>query len=438
MKFIAIGFLGVVIAVVFILLNPVLIYNIVISLYHSAIRIAAPFNGKAKQWVQGRKNVFLNLNNNFYYPDNKKIWIHCASLGEFEQGRPVIELLREKYPEHKILLTFFSPSGYEVQKDYAKVDYVCYLPAESKKNAQKFFEIVNPSLAVFVKYEYWVHYINVLHKHKRPAFLISAIFKKKMIFFKWYGGFFRKLLLKFTHIFVQEENSLELLKKRKIVNASVAHDTRYDRVLNIAAQQAENPLIKQFIAGYNVLVAGSTWHKDEKLISRAFYKNFIYNNFKLIIAPHQTDANTLRKTKKIFKKYATEYSSAGQLPDIDLEKRRILIIDNMGMLSALYRYADICYVGGGFKKGIHNILEAAVYGKVVFFGPNYKHAHEAEELIKIGSAFSINTSDEFIYNMQFLGNFQHVYKNACENAGAFVKNRCGGSQKVVETIAGYL
>ncbi|MBC8045753.1 MAG: 3-deoxy-D-manno-octulosonic acid transferase [Fimbriimonadaceae bacterium] len=437
MKGVALGFAVIIGIILFFLLNPRFLYNIIIALYHTAIKISSLWNKKSKLWVGGRRNIFQELANNFSFPDHKKIWIHCASLGEFEQGRPVIEKIRQNYPEHKILLTFFSPSGYEVRKNYDVADHVAYLPIDTKKNARKFIEIIRPDIAIFVKYEFWVHYIETLYKQKIPVLLISAIFTKKMIFFKWYGKLFRNLLRKFTFIFVQEENSFDLLKKIKLTEVEIAHDTRFDRVTAIASAHVENPILKNFAEGFNVMVAGSTWAADEKLLKHAFYHNLVYNNFKLIVAPHNVSKKDIRKASKKFKKYSVLYSQIENVADTT-NNSRVLIIDNIGMLSSLYKYADVCYVGGGFKKGIHNILEAAVYGKPIFFGPKYKKAAEAHGLIKAGAAFSVSDADNLLKDMEFLGGFDAVYKGACRNAAKYVSDRCGGSEKVLEKIRIYL
>lgn len=435
MKLIAIGFAGIVLLVIFFILNPRIIYNFAVALFYTAIKISFLWSAKSRMWLQGRKNVFLDLNNHFYYPDQKKIWVHCASLGEFEQGRPLIEKLRTEYPHYKILLTFFSPSGYEVQKMYSMVDHVAYLPLDTKKNAQKFFDIVQPSVVIFVKYEFWLHFVEVVHRNKKPVYLISALFKKNMIFFKWYGKLFRKLLEKFTHIFVQNDTSFELLKKIKTLqNVSVAYDTRFDRVAEVAAQHQENTVLKVFSNGFNVIVAGSTWPADERRIAAAFYKDLFYNNFKMVIAPHQIDTKHMKKTLKRFKKFSLRYSEANNVDSEKLQTKRILIIDNMGMLSSLYKYAQVCYVGGGFNSGIHNILEAAVYAKPVFFGPNYKKSDEAENLVKLNSAFSIQTSDDLIHEIQFMGNFEKMYTGICETSGKFVRDRCGGTEKILDKM----
>ncbi|MFN0274939.1 MAG: 3-deoxy-D-manno-octulosonic acid transferase [Chitinophagales bacterium] len=434
MKIVALGILGVIAIVIFFLFNPRIIYNLVIAFYHTGIKISSLWNNKASLWLKGRRNIFLELNNNFHFPNHKKIWIHCASLGEFEQGRPIIESLRAQYPKHKILLTFFSPSGYEVRKNYDKVDYVSYLPIDTKQNARKFFDIVQPTFVIFVKYEFWLHFVEVLHKNKKPLYLISAIFKKNMIFFKWYGKLFRNMLKKFTEIFVQEERSLKLLQEIKLTNATITYDTRFDRVLEVASNHTENEIAKKFTEGFNVLVAGSTWPTDERKVATAFYKNLVHSNFKLIIAPHNIDKNHLEKTKKRFEKFSFLYSSVSSLEDLNLLNKRVMIIDNIGMLSSLYKYADVCYVGGGFDKGIHNVLEAAVYRKPVFFGPKHKHSTEAIELVKLGSGFVVQTSDDLLKQLKFMGNFEVLYKGICANAGKYVSDRCGGTKKIIEKI----
>lgn len=434
MKFVAFGFGAVIFLLLILLLNPAFYYNIGILLYRIAIGIASLWNNKAKQWLAGRKNLFADLHQNFNYPDHKKIWVHCASLGEFEQGRPLIELLRSNYPQHKILLTFYSPSGYTIRKDFPAADYVTYLPLDTKSNAAKFIDIVKPDLAVFVKYEFWLNFIKACERKKVPLYLISSVFKKRSVFFRWYGRLFRSMLRKFTYIYVQDKASLELLKKHKITNAEVAADTRFDRVMQVASQPAEIEGIEAFKMHFNLIVAGSTWPEDERILKQAFYKNLIFSDFKLVIAPHNISEKDLKKTRKKFKDRCLTYTEFLHADREKIATARVLIMDNMGMLSSLYRYADICYIGGGFNKGIHNILEAAVYGKPVLFGTKYKKVNEAVELIEIGSAFCVWNAEDILKNVQFMGLFDDIYKGACNNAATYVVENSGGTQKVFSRL----
>jgi 3-deoxy-D-manno-octulosonic-acid transferase len=414
------------------------VYDVIIFIYHTLIKISAPFNPKAKKWVEGRKNVYQNLQSNFNYPVSKKIWFHCASLGEFEQGRPLIEQAKKENPNVKILLTFYSPSGYEHQKNYDIADYVTYLPEDSAANAKRFISTALPDVAVFVKYEFWVNYINQLYRNKIPVFLIAASFRESQIFFKWYGGFFRKVLKKYTRIFVQGKGSLQLLQNKKITNAEIAFDTRFERVINIAARNATLPHINDFVNGSQVIVAGSTWPADEKIIASAFYKSFIYKNYKLIIAPHNIDKISLAKTMKKLKDFSVKYSEIEKLSEGEVSKKRILIIDNIGLLAHLYRYANICYVGGGFNNGIHNILEAAVYGKPIFIGPKYKKFPEAADLVALRAAFSILNSDTLISRINFIYEYRLIYTEACKLSKSYVQSRCGGTEKIMQTLRNYI
>jgi len=415
-----------------------LYYTVIITIYHAAIHVAALFYKKAKLWVKGRKGLMNRLSENFNYPGHKKIWIHCASLGEFEQGRTVIEGLRKNYPDHKILLTFYSPSGYEVRKNYAGADHVDYMPFDTRKNANRFLDIVRPDMVIFVKYEFWLHHIAAVHKRQVPLFLVSARFNKKQLFFKWYGTSFRKSLKKFTTLFVQNTESLELLKKYKVNNAILAFDTRFDRVAEIAGKQSDIPFIKTFTEGHNVLIAGSTWPKDEKFLAKAFYHTMVYDNFKLVVAPHQIDGKHLSKTKKVFKKYALSYSELERVNEEDIRGKRVLIIDNIGMLSSLYGYGDVCYIGGGFNKGIHNTLEAAVYGKPLIFGPRYEKFVEAVELVERGAAFIIDSDITLLNRIDFMNQFQFVLNGAGKDAKNYIETHQGGTDIILQALKPYL
>ena len=367
----------------------VIIYDVFLALFRLGISMASLWNRKAKLWLEGRKNIFERLNSVHPTPDSRLIWMHCSSLGEFEQGRPILEKLKSRYRDVKILLTFFSPSGYEIRKNYKGADYVFYLPIDSAGNAKRFFDIVNPGLVLFVKYEYWYYYLLECKKRNIPLLMISAIFRKNQPFFKWYGAFHRKMLGCMKQFFLQDETSKKLLQSLQINNLTVSGDTRFDRVSEIAESAEQLPIIEQFCENKNVIVAGSTWPEDESIIKKAINSD---NSLKLIIAPHEIHEKHLKEIKNLFpgsilfSQLTTDYSS--------VINYNCLIIDNIGMLSSLYRYATITYVGGGFKNGIHNILEAAVYGKPVIFGPEYGKFREAVELIQYGGGISINNSTE--------------------------------------------
>ncbi|MEO7523922.1 MAG: glycosyltransferase N-terminal domain-containing protein, partial [Ferruginibacter sp.] len=353
-----------------------LFYNLFLFLYSAGIRIASLFNEKARLWTRGR-NKFPDLP--FY---DKVIWMHCASLGEFEQGRPVLEAMRKKYPSYKMVLSFFSPSGYEIRKNYAGVDSIIYLPIDNIINAKKLISAIKPSLVIWVKYEYWFYYLTELKKRGIPVILISGIFRDSQPFFKWHGGIWKQMLGCFDQIFVQNERSKDLLKDIGIEkNVSIGGDTRFDRVIAIAEKKDPVQFIMAFVEGRQVLVAGSTWEDDEVELIH-YVKS--HPEIKFIIAPHEIDQENLDDVKKEFPNaiFYSQIATGIIVP----ENINVLIIDNIGMLSKLYQYADIAYVGGGFgKDGIHNILEAAVYGKPVIFGPVYEKFAEARELVDAGA-----------------------------------------------------
>jgi 3-deoxy-D-manno-octulosonic-acid transferase len=373
------------------------LYSLNIFFYGIAIRVASLFNAKAKLWIKGRRNLFADLEKKFGGDTKKVAWFHCASLGEFEQGRPLIEKFKEEHPDYKILLTFFSPSGYEVRKNYAGADVICYLPLDTKRNAKRFIAITKPSVVFFVKYEFWLNALMELRKNNIPHFLVSAIFRKDQIFFKSHGTIFRDALKGYTRIFTQEQNSVELLKSIGILNAEVAGDSRYDRVIEIAQGAKEIPVAKSF-SGENkkTIVAGSTWPADEVLFFPAM-KKVIESGWKLIIAPHELGEAHLLSIEKGLTGIgiaANEIIRFSKADEKSVANKKVLIIDNIGMLSSLYRYGKIAYIGGGFGKSIHNILEAAVYGMPVIFGPKHEKFYEAKSLLEAGGAFAVNDENE--------------------------------------------
>lgn len=360
-----------------------LLYNLAIYLYFLVILAVSPFNSKAALWIKGRKNIFYKLKEKIG-DDSNIAWFHCSSLGEFEQGRPVIEEFKRRYSSYRILLTFFSPSGYEIRKNYKIADYVFYLPSDTRRNARKFLKIVNPRVTFFVKYEFWRNYLNELKKNKMKVYIFSANFREGQLFFKPYGKWYKDVLLNFDHIFVLNENSSALLKSCGINNVTVSGDTRFDRVKSISENFTDLPLINLFKDGKLIFIAGSTWEKDIKIISE--YINSDENDLKFIIAPHEIKQSNISYIFQNINKKIIKYSEADTGNIID---KRVLVIDNIGMLSSLYRYADIAFVGGGFDNGIHNLLEAAVFGLPVIFGPNNKKFIEAQDLIRLGAGFEI-------------------------------------------------
>lgn len=406
-------------------------YKIFLFIYAASIKIFAAFNKKARLWIDGRNQLLNRMATALAGNESPLIWIHCASLGEFEQGRPVLELLREQYKDHKILLTFFSPSGFEVQKNYKGADFVFYLPFDSTSNAEKFLNITKPALAIFVKYEYWYYILEKTYKKNIPILLISAVFTDSQPFFKWYGSLHRKMLGFFTHIFVQDQSSLIHLKKIKELPVTVAGDTRFDRVWEIAQKISTIPYLNAFCNKQQVLIAGSTWPADEALLSQLFQQP-VFSKIKLVIAPHEISEINLASIRSLLKD-AVFYSELKN--DQEAAKAQILVIDNVGMLSRLYQYATVTYVGGGFSKdGIHNILEAAVWGKPVLFGPNHKKFKEAERLIAAGGGKSFSDLNQLNLNMLEYFTNATANKKAAEAAQFFIQNNRGASLKVLDFI----
>ncbi len=403
-----------------------LIYNLGIELYSLVIRILVPFNLKAKQILVGRNESIKRVQSGVI-PQNA-IWIHCASLGEFEQGRPVIELIKSSYPSEKIVLTFFSPSGYEIRKNYSGVDAVLYLPSDTARGAKRFVNLLNPKVAIFVKYEFWHHYYKQLDKNNVPIYSISSIFRVNQIFFKGYGKWFRAILEKVDHFFCQDAHSVELLNSIGITNCSIAGDTRFDRVFEIAKSVKPINGIEKFINGKQVIIAGSTWLPDEELLIEYVEK---FPNIKLIIAPHEIHKAHIEKIKElVFVKYSL-YTEQKVDEWIDSQ---VLIVDTIGLLSSLYQYGTVAYVGGGFGKGIHNTLEAATFGLPIIFGPNYLKFKEARDLIQLKSAFSIKNYNEIQEIFDNLLLDQSNLEKSSLSAKNYVKLQVGATSKIVNSI----
>lgn len=406
-----------------------MLYNLSIFFYSLAVQLASLWNPKARAWVDGRKDWktrYIQLLDKA--SGKKRVWIHCASLGEFEQGRPVIEEIRAKHPDAFIILSFFSPSGYEIRKNYEMADAVVYLPADTSTNARAFLDIINPHLVIFVKYEYWLNYLELMHNRKIPVLLISAIFRPGQVFFKWYGKRWRDVLGKITHFFVQDERSGELLRQAGVVHYSVSGDTRFDRVISIRDKFSHIPLIDEFCGDSQVVVAGSTWEEDEEV-----WDHFcnVHPDTKFIIAPHEIYEGHLKSIEKLFKRSIrySVFSETGKS-----ESANALIIDNIGMLSRLYHYASIAYVGGGFGAGIHNILEAAVHGKPVIFGPEHEKFREAMDLLDIGAAFSISSALELEKLAAELLENEDRRHEACVKARQYVESKAGATGKIMDYI----
>ena len=407
------------------------LYNLFLIFYKTGIKVASLKSNKAKLWLKGRENIFAKLEQwRSQLPEDQKIiWMHCASLGEFEQGRPLLEKFRENNTDHKIVLTFFSPSGYEVRKNYKGVDEVFYLPIDSKINAQKFITTLKPTLVVWVKYEYWFYYLTALKKKNIPVILISAVFRKSQPFFKWYGKMWKQILQSFDKIFVQNTESVSLLQTIGFAqNTAVIGDTRFDSVIDIAKKNAPLPdVLLNFVKNSKVIIAGSTWEEDEEELVHYANTN---KQIKFIIAPHEIDEERIADLKKLIKNSIL----FSQLTDTYVNEQ-VVIIDNVGMLASLYRLADVAYIGGGFNdSGIHNILEAAVFGKPLIFGPVYDKFFEATQLVEAGGAFSFTNAlelEELLHRLLKDEVFSQIAGEVCKN---FVYKNGGATNKIMEYL----
>ena len=391
------------------------LYNISIQLYVIAIRFAALFNAKAKLWVNGRKNIFQKIEE-VTKGEQNIVWFHCASLGEFEQGKPIIEGYKQKYPSHKILLTFFSPSGFEIRKNYEGVDWVFYLPADTKSNAKKFISIVKPIKVIFIKYEFWFNYMAEVKKQNISFYSVSAIFRDGQAFFKY--NWFANQLKNITHFFVQDKTSADLLKSIGLTNHTISGDSRFDSVLSTTQNPKSFPLIKQFCKTKPTIICGSTWLKDETLLSQFIKENPQYN---YIIAPHE-----MHHISHLQKQTGAQLFST--LNTENINSNNVLIIDSIGILSSIYQYANIAYIGGGFGSGIHNILEAITFGLPVIFGPNYQKFNEAAELIALGGAKSISNYTELTLAIDSFANFNQTI------ATNYIKNSSGATETIIESL----
>lgn len=403
-------------------------YNTSIRLYQAAIHLAALFNKKASLWVRGRKGLLKRLDQAIHGEEHL-IWVHAASLGEFEQGRPLMEALKKADPDCKILLTFFSPSGYEIRKNYEGADYIFYLPIDTPRNARKFVEIVEPEKVFFIKYEFWFNYIHYIHQKDIPLFFVSTIFRKNQHFFKSYGGWFRKQLKKISWFFVQNEVSLELLSSIGINNATICGDTRFDRVWSVTQARREFPEVAAFAGNNNVLLAGSTWPPDEELLIALL--NAHPGAFRCIIAPHEIHPERMDAFAQRVNVSCVKYSERASK---DLSQASVLFIDNIGILLHLYQYAHLAYIGGGFGKNIHNILEAATFGKPVVFGPNYHKFQEAKELLSLGGAFCIHNFTEMETIVMKLMNDSDFYQQSSQCCSDYVQNNLGGTERILTKV----
>ena len=398
-------------------------YNFFLILFKFSISIASLWNPKAKNWKKGRQDILERIKDARSQITGPLIWFHAASLGEFEQGRSLLEEIKLQYPNYSILLTFFSPSGYEVRKNYKNADMIFYLPLDGKKMSNEFLDIINPSFAIFIKYDSWYYYLTELKKRGIPTILISAHFTPNLVYFGIFGAFFRKMLECYSHIFVQNNESITLLKKVNISsNTSISGDTRYDRVMEITSSNFRNEHIEKFCQSGPVIVAGSTWNEDENLLEHLHEQ---MPELKLIIAPHDIGKTSIERIKNRFKNPIL-------LSENDEKKSNVLIIDSIGVLSSIYRFGTICYVGGGFNpSGIHNILEPAAYGKVVVFGKEYWYSVEAKQLIELGTAFSIKTKQAFLSTIKLLLKDSIVLEEKNKIALDFVKTKQGATKKIM-------
>jgi 3-deoxy-D-manno-octulosonic-acid transferase len=403
------------------------LYNIGILIFSLFAHLIAPFNSKASFWVKGRKNWAQKISEKIH-PGDRTIWMHCASLGEFEQGRTVIEAIKKDMPEIKIVLTFFSPSGYEVRKNYDNADCISYLPSDTPGNAAKFIDLVKPEKVIFVKYEFWNNFISELYANKIPLYLISGIFRPGQHFFKWYGSFFRAMLGKFEKIFVQDQKSLELLASIGIKKVTLAGDTRFDRVVQIAGTARKIYQIEQFRGSEKLFLAGSSWRQDEEIIAE--YINLLPHSMKWIFAPHEIDKPNIDRLEKMFKVKCVRFSEFSEV-SVDA---RVMIMDNIGLLSSAYSYASIAEIGGGFGKGIHNILEPACWGIPVVFGPNFENFREAVDLKNRGGAETFSTAGEFKKILDLWLNDEKCYLSCAEKAAKYVKENTGATEIIIKEL----
>lgn len=405
-----------------------LLYNLSIRLYGLAIWLVAPFCLKARQFRDGRRQWTSKLAAQL--PRGEEIlWFHAASLGEFEQGRPLIEAIRQQYPSYKILLTFFSPSGYEIRKNYAGADLICYLPLDTPGNARRFVETVRPAMVFFIKYEFWFNYLRQLHQHNIPLYYVSAIFRSDQHFFSAWGGWFRKQLQGVRWFFVQNERSQQLLASIGYTHASVCGDTRFDRVWAVARERKAFPEVAAFAEGHRVLLAGSTWPPDEDMLIRLLNEH--PGEFRCIVAPHQIEPARIDAFIQRVQARCIRYS---ELSSADPATADVLIIDNIGILLHLYQYAHAAYIGGGFGKNIHNILEAATFGKPVVFGPNFHKFQEAHELLALGGAFCVHNPAEFEEILLTLFRDDAFCSNASAICTGYVRQNLGGTDHILNHI----
>lgn len=403
-------------------------YNIIIYIYQFGVMLYSLFNEKVRKMWRGERDAIRVLREKVN-PNEQYVWFHAASLGEFEQGRPLIEQMRQEHPEYKILLTFFSPSGYEVRKNYEGADIVCYLPLDTITNARKFLRAVRPVMAFFIKYEFWYNYLHILKHRNVPVYSVSSIFRPEQVFFKWYGRRYGKVLNCFTHFFVQNEESKKLLASIGIDCVTVSGDTRFDRVLSVKEASKKLPIVESFVGDKRAFVAGSSWLPDEEIFIKYFNE---HKDWKLVIAPHVIDESHLTQILALLDRKTVRYT---QTTPEEAAGADCLIIDCYGLLSGIYRYGDVSYVGGGFGVGIHNVLEAAVWNIPVIFGPNNKRFQEAQGLLRAEGGFEIQNYSDFEAVMnRFIADNDHL-KASGSIAGEFVQGHFGASEIILNSVS---
>jgi 3-deoxy-D-manno-octulosonic-acid transferase len=405
-----------------------LVYWLVIRLYAIGLRIASLFSPKAKLFIKGRKGLLSRIRYALIDERRPRIWIHCASLGEFEQGRPLLEKIRKQHPQHAIVLTFFSPSGFEVRKNYDGADHIFYLPLDSFLNAKRFLNAVQPKLALFIKYDLWYYLLMEAARRDIPMLLVSALFRKEQIFFKWYGWMHRRMLHCFAHIFAQSHASEQLLNKIGIENVTVVGDTRFDRVIEEANQKVEFPIAEAFCEGYKIIVAGSTWQEDELFLRALMQK--LSADWRLILVPHEVNESHIQNIEKLFNNNTIRWSLWNEGSN-----KQILIVDKIGLLLQLYHYGRVAWIGGGFgKEGVHNVLEAAVYGIPVAFGPVFHQFLEAKELLGAHGALTTSDADLFAKQLSSWDKDSISYEQACSAARNYVMSKGGATAKIMDYI----
>ena len=406
------------------------LYNISIVLYYIVVAFVSLWNKKAKQWIVGRKDIFKRMAE-VISPEDKVVWIHAASLGEFEQGRPVIEKIREQQPEYKILVTFYSPSGYEIRKNYAGVDYIFYLPIDTPGNAKKFLDVAHPEIAIIVKYEFWLNLLSELKRRGVRTYLISAIFRRNSIFFRSYGSIWRQALDSFEQMFVQNEESKELLHEIGFDNVVVAGDTRFDRVAEIARNVKKVPIVERFKGDSPLFVAGSTWGPDEEILQTLINDN---PQIKFVVAPHEMENSRIERIIAQTKGGAVRYTLCNE--ESDFSKIQVLILDTIGILSSVYGYATWSYIGGGFGVGIHNTLEAATFGLPIAFGPNYQKFKEARDMVALGAATKVESAEDLLAWFAPLRDDKSALQRAGSAAKSYTQRNQGATSLIMKIVFG--